>query len=258
MAIPQRVQGALEQTSANWTEHTAHIGHTSNDTAILQNRNALPSRKRLQLLEQQINNIVQMHLPGRIDALSKAIQQLRGQLQAQAHQLDQLQKQLPTTQTVSAQQTDTQTSDAPNNPLQEQAGIHKPMQNANTALSSETQSYQRAFNHMLANDSKAIDAFCQFIQQYPTSPYLPNARYWLGDLYNQAGNTQAAITQFRLLIQNNPHHVKVPNAMLKLALIEKNQGSSAQAKTDLRTLISQFPQNPAAQLAKHNLQEMGP
>ncbi len=49
---------------------------------------SLPLPKRVDLLEQQVDNLVQMNLPQQIEELQQQVEKLNGQLQEQAHQFD--------------------------------------------------------------------------------------------------------------------------------------------------------------------------
>ncbi|HVV67673.1 MAG TPA: tol-pal system protein YbgF [Gammaproteobacteria bacterium] len=53
-------------------------------------RDSLSVKDRLRLLEQQMDNLVQMNLPAKIDNLQQQLQQLNGQLEVQAHDVQAL------------------------------------------------------------------------------------------------------------------------------------------------------------------------
>jgi len=77
--------GALNSdgTAANLTSSVNSVSVADGLAA----RQAMPLEQRVQLLEQQLSNLVQMNLPAKIDALEQQIQQLNGQVEQQAHAL---------------------------------------------------------------------------------------------------------------------------------------------------------------------------
>ena len=46
---------------------------------------------------------------------------------------------------------------------------------------------------------QAIEAFQKLIRNYPNSPYVPQAHYWLGRCYAYTGHDYQAITQYQIV-----------------------------------------------------------
>ena len=66
--------------------------------------------------------------------------------------------------------------------------------------------------------AKAIGAFQDFRQDYPSNRYTSNALYWTGEAYFLLGNLQGAVDHFEQLIGKYPNSEKVrDNAMIHLA-----------------------------------------
>lgn len=122
----------------------------------------------------------------------------------------------------------------------------------------EQESYEKAVQLVLQdkNYDKAIPAFQKFIKDYPNSSYQPNARYWLGQLLLNKGDSAAAKGQFQKVVTAYKDSPKVPEALLKLGIIAQLDGDTAAAKANYEKVISQYPQSATAQQAKTRLQSL--
>lgn len=54
--------------------------------------------------------------------------------------------------------------------------------------------------HVLGQHSKAIELYQRFIETYPASPRLSEARWWLARSYEGFGDTRTAVAQYRQLV----------------------------------------------------------
>ena len=122
----------------------------------------------------------------------------------------------------------------------------------------EQQSYEKAVQLVLQdkNYDKAIPAFQKFIKDYPNSSYQPNARYWLCQLLLNKCDSYAAKGQFQKVVSAYPDSPKVPEALLKLGIIAQLDSDAAAAKANYEKVISQYPQSATAQQAKTRLQSL--
>jgi tol-pal system protein YbgF len=119
--------------------------------------------------------------------------------------------------------------------------------------------YQGAFG--LLKEKKYLEATTQFkifLTTYPESSYVPNAHYWLGELYlAQSPSAKAdAKKEFSLLRTQYPQHPKVPDAMLKMASIEYEQGDQKIAIESFKKIVSTYPGTSAANLAQAKLDSL--
>jgi tol-pal system protein YbgF len=134
------------------------------------------------------------------------------------------------------------------------AGTSPPAENDNVP-------YDAAFN--LLKEKKypeAIKQFKTFLTAYPESRYVPNAHYWLGELYLAQAQTpeakEEAEKEFTLLINQYPQHPKVPDALLKMALIKSEQGDSKVAIDTFKKIVTTYPGTSAANLAQAKLDSL--
>lgn len=271
---------------------SADVGTAGAD--VLAARQSLPLEQRVKLLEQQLNNLTQMNLPGKIDSLEQQIQQLTGQLEQQTHTLQTLSTNpagaaasnvAPATNTLSADNKTAAESTladkikASSNTTATTSNTTKPVENnsiasaesavvqntpvaktaatqavASANTTSEDKAYQAALDLLAKKkNDDAIKAFNSFIKTYPSSSYVPNAHYWLGELYGMTSRNDLASKEFTTIIQNYPTNAKVPDAMLKLAIMHDDAGQHAQAKRELQKIIHDYPNTAAARLAKLRL-----
>jgi tol-pal system protein YbgF len=109
----------------------------------------------------------------------------------------------------------------------------------------------------LALDKKqsdnAIAAFQGFIKQYPKSTYVPNANFWLGQLYYNKGKKDDAAYYFAYVVKNYGKSPKSSEAMLKVGVIMEEKGDSDKAKAVFQQVIKQYPGTDAAKQAQRRL-----
>ncbi|MDO8861673.1 tol-pal system protein YbgF [Haliea sp. E1-2-M8] len=107
----------------------------------------------------------------------------------------------------------------------------------------EAQAYQAAYA-LVRNQqfNQAVTAFQQFLQDYPSGRFTPNAHYWLGELYLVASPTdaEAARQSFMLLLDMYPDDSKVPDALFKLGRIHYTKGNRERAREFLDRVISEY------------------
>ncbi|MDR3431707.1 MAG: cell division protein CpoB [Rouxiella aceris] len=192
------------------------------------------------------------------------IDSLRGQIQENQYQLSQItdrQKQI-------YQQMDTLSSQGSAGANAAAAGAaagasasdagsaaQAPASTAPASTGDENTDYNAAAS--LALDKKdfdqAISAFQAFIKQYPKSTYLPNANYWLGQLYYNKGKKDDAAYFYAVVVKNFPKSPKSPDAMFKVGVIMQEKGQSDKAKAVFQQVVKQYPNTESAKLAQKRL-----
>ncbi|WP_275555414.1 cell division protein CpoB [Mixta sp. Marseille-Q2659] len=201
----------------------------------------------LQQLQQQLN------------ATQSDIDSLRGQIQENSYQLNQVverQKQIyqqidslssgasassgaaasggDTAAATPAPAADASTSTAP-----VQSGDANTDYNSAVALVLEKKQYDQA-----------IAAFQAFVKKYPDSTYQPNANYWLGQLNYNKGKKDDAAYYFATVVKNYPKSPKSSEALYKVGVIMQDKGDTAKAKAVYQQVIKQYPNTEAAKQAQ--------
>ena len=75
----------------------------------------------------------------------------------------------------------------------------------------------------------AIAAFKDHILNFPQSPYLANAQYWLGEIYEFRGETELAVESFQAVVNSYSDHSKAMDARYKLGKLYHKQGDNKRA-----------------------------
>lgn len=127
------------------------------------------------------------------------------------------------------------------------------------AARTERDVYTRAFS--LTREKRfqeAIDGFNELIVSYPSGQYTPNAFYWLGELYLALPEPELEKSRqsFAQVVNLYPDHQKVPDALYKLGVVYDRLEERAEARVYLARVQSEYPQSPAARLAKSYAAEL--
>lgn len=217
----------------------------------------------------------------KIQSLQQEVQELRGQLEVQAHDLKLLQQQqiafykdldsrLGNTGAKSAQ------SNAPTDisigakaptaqivapvaiPLKTNSSkivtpVTGPVSRINPA--DEQISYMAAYE--LVKDRRydaAEKAMHTFVQKYPNGGYTANAQYWLGELYMVKKDYANAIEHFNVVLTQFTSSPKTAASMLKIGYAYTATGDKQEAKRVLQQVIQKFPDTTSAKLAATKLE----
>ena len=73
-------------------------------------------------------------------------------------------------------------------------------------------------------------AFKQHIVDYPTSPFVPNAYYWLGEIYLLQDQAELSRQSFTAVVEQHPLHAKAMDARFKLGKIYHQLGEDNRAR----------------------------
>lgn len=170
-----------------------------------------------------------------IQAMEGQIRTLTGQVEAQAHAIEQLRLQVSGTPIPVAQ-----AGPAPRTEVV-----------AYSARTEPEAAYEAAF--AVLKDGRypeAEQAFAAFLERWPTDPLAANAQYWLAESLYARGEYDAAARGFAQGYKSWPHAPKAPDNLLKLALSLDATGQRAQACTALERLQADYPQGAAPVLRR--------
>jgi tol-pal system protein YbgF len=224
-----------------------------------------------------------------VDSLQNEVQNLSGQLEEQAHSMEQLKKRqrdlyldidrrLQGMEKAQASMPSTPAAGGsvfgsampggtmPNAPLPS-AGSTQAAGAATTGatLSGDTQTdpqeervaYERAFN--LLKDGRydlAVAAFKAFMQTYPAGQFADNAQYWLGEANYVQRHFRVALSEFDKVVKNYPKSPKRADALLKLGYSYQELGDLDKARLSLNEVVMSYPNSTAASLAQKRLQDL--
>jgi tol-pal system protein YbgF len=128
------------------------------------------------------------------------------------------------------------------------------------AIPSEKDAYNKAYALVTSKRfDSALEAFKQFLVDFPDSQYTPNALYWMGELYQvvQPSDLEAARQAFTQLIERHPDNSKVPDAMYKLGKVYYQKGNTVKSREWLNRVIVEYGDgvSSAADKARKFLQD---
>lgn len=171
----------------------------------------------------------------RLDSVEQQLRELRGELEEQQHQMNELKAGAQSLKGVGAQ------------PIQ----LLEPG-------TQEAELYQKAQALLRDQDvSKAKTAMQAYLAQYPQGSHLADAYYWLGDLTLSAWEQDRespellveAAGYFEKITEQFPKHLKTSDALLKLGILALYQKDQARAKYYFKEIGIRYPHSVAALVA---------
>lgn len=256
------------------------IDGDSNSTSTATEQTTLSIDQRVAVLERQTN--AQINLLNQVNSLQQQLQDMQGKFEELSHTLQTLQSQSASqyadidsrlnaiVKTESAlknaaisqdnqQKTPLKTQDAQQaiQDTQDTKKNNPPASDLAEKQTQEEQAYQVAYHKVKQeNYTQAVLAFKQFITQYPNSHNLPNAYYWLGQVYLLKADGKNAIKQFHWLIKHFPDNPKIKDAQLKLGFGYLLNNQDLLAKKQFQKVIALYPHTATAKLAEARLAQM--
>ena len=223
----------------------------------------------------QPSNANNAGLLDKVQGLQQEVQELRGQLEVQAHDLKLLQEQqlsfykdldarlrdtpakgLPTKPTTDLNMgTNTTTPSVPTNAAPTIVPVVTPVTTeGRTNPADEQISYLAAYDFVKNKQfDAALTALQAFVIKYPHGGYTANAEYWMGEVYMVKGNYSQAIDHFNVVLQTFPTSSKSAASLLKVGYALAASGKTAQARERLLEVIKKYPDTSTAQLATAKL-----
>ena len=122
----------------------------------------------------------------------------------------------------------------------------------------EREAYRFAFDGMRAQRfDESLAAFQRLIEDYPNGQFTPNAFYWIGEIF-LVGKQDAELARqsFMQVVNLYPDHQKAPDAMYKLGVVYNTLGDSEAAERFLDRVQREHPSSSAAGLASQYVAEM--
>ncbi|RLA02192.1 MAG: tol-pal system protein YbgF [Gammaproteobacteria bacterium] len=243
---------------------------------------SLSLEDRVRLLEQQLSSANRMRAESQfeITALKNEVRTLRGQVEEQGYQLQQIvnrQRELyrsmadnnsqptpPATTTGSTGNSSNLvgTSTGPTNtPSPEQQtpanNVKSPAVNTVTEVNDAEvrAAYDKIFPLVRSKRyDDAIAGYQRFIAQYPDSIYVANSRYWLAQIYSVQGRSEEAEREYLNVAQQFPTSAKAADSWLKLGKLYEAQGQTGQAIDAYNQVVTAYSSSTAAQMAINRLQ----
>ena len=262
----------VEQREAVDTNYPSAVGYDSklptNDAPIrLQNTTqpvsvepASPSTDSIQVNQPLVSSGEQWELYNQMQQMQDELQMLRGSLERQAHELEQMKRQqreryLDLDHRIGQlKKTATQEPEAE---IKDVSVTNKPaVLSAEDQITKDVEQYDAAYQLLKERKfAEAILAFQALLADSPGGKKAPYCEYWLGELHlaSTPSDLDSAKTHFVRLLTQYPSHGKVPDGMYKLGTVFDKAGDKAKASVTLKRAIKDFPGSQAAKLAKSYL-----
>ncbi|MFM2585560.1 tol-pal system protein YbgF [Vibrio campbellii] len=219
-----------------------------NSTSSVSTRSSSESDiERLERLLQNRNR-VQLQMQEQIDQMSQEISDLRGQLERNSYEMQQMLKR----QRELFVELDRVRGEMKAAPVKEA----KPAETGGKYSSNadEQTAYQDAVDLILKKRdyAGAIAAFQQFQKDYPDSTYSANSHYWLGQLYFAKKQDKEAVKSFAAVVSYKDSN-KRADALVKLGDIAERNKNDAQAKKYYQQVVDEYPGSASAKIASSKL-----
>ena len=251
---------------------------------------------RIQQLERKLDSRSLVDLMDQVKALQREVQQLRGDIEVQAHDMDGLQKRqrdlyldidrrLHRLETGGVEATPAADAAAPGPaaPGAATAGaglaapasglaVSEPVPAAGSTAGSiaaaappavtlnpadERRDYDGALEILKEGRyNEAATAFQQFLSKYPGSSYADNAQYWLGEVFYVTRQFESALGEFEKVVTAYPDSSKVADAKLKMGYIRYELKDWDKARELLNQVVQSYPGSTSARLAQERLERM--
>lgn len=149
---------------------------------------------------------------------------------------------------------------APMDTESEVTGIAQPAAQSQAAPASaddEKAAYDKAFQALKElRYADAAEEFQTFLERYPDSEYADNAQYWLGESYYVTRNFEIALTAFQGLLDRFPDSPKAPDALLKVGYTHYELEQWDSARAALTRVQELYPDSTLSRLAENRLRAM--
>ena len=211
-----------------------------------------------------------------LEALQRELRALRGQVEVQNHELEQMKRRernlisdfdrrlrtlerrgvAPAPYTSSRPTTVPPRTVGPTPPV---ALVPPPIAPAVplSAAAQEQQDYDAAFNLLKQGYyERAAKSFREFIQKYSHGALADNAQYWVGEASYVVRNFRVALEEFKKVLTDYPTSTKVPDSLLKIGYSHYELGACDQARTTLSQVIARYASTTVAKSAEIRLEKM--
>lgn len=256
---------------------------TPNTVTATDTRNLTPE-ERLTRLERILNSQGLVDMLSRMDDLQMQIEKLRGDIEIQSHQLEEikqrqrdlyvdidrrllrLERNAPPSPEASTGAAATGSTDKLQGtgktpmaqaPSGQTPAVSTGTQTASVDAAGEQQAYQKAFDTLRAlRYDQAVAAFKGFLAKYPNGRYAHIAQYWIGEADYAQRKFKQAIVDYQKLIDDYPTSPKLAEAMLKIGYSQYELKNNKAAETILKQLIKSYPGTTEAGQAQNLLQKI--
>lgn len=99
--------------------------------------------------------------------------------------------------------------------------------------------------------------FQGLVEDFPTHPLAPEARFMIGEILVEQGDSEAAIEAFLRVPEFHPEADRVPEALYRVGRLYYEDGEESLAIGYLERVVNTWPESGVADLAQQLLDEIG-
>jgi tol-pal system protein YbgF len=130
-------------------------------------------------------------------------------------------------------------------------------QPAGGASASADQMYEASLAQLRrGSTSTARLGLREMLRNYPTSPRVPDALYFVGQSY-AAENPDSAAAYYTQVMDKYATSARAPSALYNLGLLAERRKDSTKAKEAYQRVVQKYPQSDEAALARDRLKALG-
>lgn len=101
---------------------------------------------------------------------------------------------------------------------------------------------------------EAASALSSFIDAYPDSAYIDEARFYEGSSLFATKKFSAAIQRLQILVKEHPESPRAPDALMVIASSQVEANDLESARTTLEKIANSYPDSSAAETARSRLE----
>lgn len=238
------------RANANWDSENGMQGNRGAE------RSALDMMKKMEFLQQEVQE-----LRGKVEEQNYQLQQLQEHQKKLYMDLDRRLSEGGPAKASGVSSTPLSLNDdvqpAASQNVAEAAPVNLAGLSAEDSVQAEEKAYQSAYRFIQSKDYEgALSGFSTLIRSFPTGKYVPNAHYWMGEIYLTKGELDLAFASFDHVYRDYPQHPKAADSLLKLGYVEYAKGQWQRSNELLKQVKSQYPGSTSAQLADLRLDKM--
>lgn len=132
--------------------------------------------------------------------------------------------------------------------------LNRALTTVSPKLAQEGKDFQKGLDHVQrAEYQPAIQAFQQFLKQYPKSPQRDEAQFWIAECRYGTKDFTQAIKDYQKFVEQFPKSSHAPQAVLKQGDGFLNLQMKDEAKVFYKKLVQDYPHSQEASMAKGKL-----
>lgn len=103
----------------------------------------------------------------------------------------------------------------------------------------------------------AREGFQQFVTQFPSHEWAPDAQYFIGETYREEKDFEGAVREYARVLELYPNSRRAATALYKSGLVEADRANPERACDFFRRTEAGYPNSDEARLAREQMRRLG-